>query len=104
MGNIKSAFMCKSQPKCDPFNYFKGARSYFLKFSSLFHLKNHHSKGVNLKFQLKRSSRLDERSNFVYLMLPISYCISIIIITITWQVFINIFQTEHFSAVKSAMR
>ena len=34
--------------------------------SFLFHLKNHHSKDVNFKFHLKRSSRLDVRSNFVY--------------------------------------
>ena len=40
----------------------KGARSYFSKFCCLFHLKNHHSKDVNLKFQLKRSSRLDLQS------------------------------------------
>ena len=40
----------------------KGAQSYFSKFCCLFHLKNHHSKDVNLKFQLKRSSRLDLQS------------------------------------------
>ena len=34
---------------------FEDAPSYFSKFSFLFHLKNHHSKGVNLKFQLKWS-------------------------------------------------
>ena len=81
----------------------KGARSYFSKFSSLFYLKNHHSKDVNFKFQLKRSSRLDIRSNFFILQLPISYCVSLIMVTITRQVFTNIFQMEHFSAVKFAM-
>ena len=35
-------------------------------FSFLFHLKNHHSKDVKLKFQLKRSSHLDVQSKFVY--------------------------------------
>ena len=43
----------------------KGARSYFSKFSFLFHLKNHHSKDVNFKFQSKQSSCLDVQSNFV---------------------------------------
>ena len=43
----------------------KGARSYFSKFISPFHMKNHYSKDVNFKL-LKRSNRLDLRSNFVY--------------------------------------
>ena len=48
------------RPKCFlPY----GAPSYFSKFSFLFHLKNHHSKIVNLKFQLKWSSHLDVGSN-----------------------------------------
>ena len=39
---------------------FKGARSHLSNFSVFFfHLKNHHSKDVNLKFLLKRSGRLD---------------------------------------------
>ena len=37
------------------------------------------------------------------LQLPISYCVSLIMVTITRHIFINIFQTEHFSAVKFAM-
>ena len=41
------------------FNLLKGVRSYFSKLVSLFHLQNRHSKDVNFKFQLKRSSRLD---------------------------------------------
>ena len=44
----------------------KGTRSYFSKFGFLFHLKNHHSKEVNLKFRLRRSICSDVRSNFVY--------------------------------------
>ena len=44
----------------------KDARSYFTKFSFLFHFKNHYYKDVNFKFQLKRSRRLDVQSNFVY--------------------------------------
>ncbi len=34
------------------------------------------------------------------LQLPIPYCISLIMVTITSHIFINIFQTVHFSAVK----
>ncbi len=34
------------------------------------------------------------------LQLPIPYCVSLIMVTITSYIFINIFQTVHFSAVK----
>ena len=44
-----------------PFFFF-----FFFKFSLWFHLKNHNSKDVNFKFQLKLSCRLDARSNYVY--------------------------------------
>ena len=40
---------------------------------------------------------------FCILQLPISYCVSLIMVTITRHVFINFFQREHFSAVKFAM-
>ena len=40
---------------------------------------------------------------FCVLQVPISYCVSLIMVTITRQVFINIFQTKHFSAVKFTM-
>ena len=33
----------------------------------------------------------------------ISYCVNLIMVTITKHIFINILQTEHFSAVKFAM-
>ena len=39
----------------------------------------------------------------LYIQLPISYCVSLIMVTITRHVFINIFQTEHFLAVKFSM-
>ena len=58
---------------CQDFNCFsafasfiKGARSYFSKLSFLFHLKDQHTKDINLKFELNRSSHLDAGSNFVY--------------------------------------
>ena len=37
---------------------------------------------------------------FCVLQLPISNCVSLIIVTKTVDIFINIFQTKHFSAVK----
>ena len=37
------------------------------------------------------------------LQLPIPYCVSIIMVTLTRHVFINIFQMEHIYAVKFAM-
>ena len=87
----------------DKLSWFKGAWSYFSKFSFLFHLKNHHFKDVNWEFQLKWSSHLDARSRFVYCSCQYFYCVSLIMVTITRHIFINIFQMEHFSAVKFAM-
>ena len=62
---IRIIFHEKDREKANMNSYIKGAWSYFSTFSFLFHLKNHHSKDVNFKFGLKRSSRLDVRSNFV---------------------------------------
>ena len=50
-------------------------------------MKNYHSKKVNLKFRLKKSSRLDARSSFAYYGYH------------NQARFHNIFQTEHFSAI-----
>ena len=63
---------------------------------------NCHSKDVNLKFGSKQSSCLDVRSKFVYCYC-LSYCINFVMVTITRLVFFNVFQTEHFPAVKFAM-
>ena len=66
-------------------------------FNFLFHLKDRHSKDVNWNGQ----------AVWMYeaiMHLPnISYCVSLIIVTTSRHVFINFFQTEHFSAVKFAM-
>ena len=63
---------------------FKGAQSYFSRFSFLFHLKNHLSKDVNFKFQLKQSSRLDVQTIlYIYCSCPYLYCVSLIMVTIT---------------------
>ena len=40
---------------------------------------------------------------FCILKLPISYCVSLIMVTITRHIFINFFQTEHLLEVKFAM-
>ena len=48
-----------SHPIPPTYSPLKGARSYFSKFSFVFHLKCHHTKDVNLKFQLNWSNRLD---------------------------------------------
>ena len=66
----------------------------FQNLSVLFHL-NYLFKDVNFKFQLKRSSCLDVLQ-FCILQLPISYCVSLIMVTITRHIFINIFERKTF--------
>ena len=56
----------------------------------LFHLKDHCSKDVNLKSQLKWSSHFGVRSSFVYCS-SLSYWVSLIMVTITRHIFIDIF-------------
>ena len=85
----------------------KDARSHCSKIINfLLYLKNHHSKDVNSKFLLKQSSRLDTYTKHVckrQLPVTVSYCVSLILVTITRHVFINIFQIEYTSAVKFVM-
>ena len=72
---------------------FKGARSYFLQFNFIFYSKDHHTKDVNLKFQLNWSNRLYVVSNnFVYCTCLYNYYVSFImhVVTITRHFFINI--------------
>ena len=84
----------------------KDAKSYFSKFSSLFPWKNHLSKDVNFKFRLKCSSRLDLQSNSEFCILHLTI---ILLCKCNYGYHnqpgfhTNIFQTEHFSAVKFAM-
>ena len=68
----------------------------FFKFTFLFHVKNHHSKNVSLKFWLKWSN-LDVRSNFVYFSCLYVTLWVLIMATLTRHVFITILQMEHFS-------
>ena len=84
------------------FYSFKGAQSFFSKFSFLFHLKDH-TQRCKFKISVETFKPSGCRKQFYILQLPISYCVSLIMVTITGHIFINIFQTEHFSAVKFAM-
>ena len=56
-------------------------------------------------FQLKRTSCLNIGSKYQYVHCSCLYlfCANLIMVTITRHVFINIFQTEHFSAIKCDM-
>ena len=57
-----------------------------------------------LNLQLKWSNHSNVRSKFVYCSyLAISQCVSVIMVTITGHIFINIFRMEHFSPVELAM-
>ena len=51
-------------------------QSYFSKFSFIFYLKGHHTKDVNLNFQLNWSNHLAVVSNFVYYSCPYNYYIT----------------------------
>ena len=55
---------------------------------------------LGLKFQLNQSNRLETRKGYVFML--ILHCVRLITVTITTSshIFINIFQTVHFSAVK----
>ena len=75
----------------------------FSKFSFLFHLMIHHSKDLDLKFQLKQSSGLMYEAILYIAVAYISCCVSLIMVTITRHIFISIFQTEQFSAAKFVM-
>ena len=70
----------------------------------MFHLKDYHTKDVNLKFQLTWSNSLDVVSNFIYIAVAYNdYYVSFIMVTITRHLFINIFQMQHLWAVKFHM-
>ena len=77
--------------------HLKGAWSYFPKFSLLFHLKINHSKDANLKFWLNWSSCSD---TVLYIAVAFIFLCKL---TISSNIFIDIFQAKHFPAVKFAM-
>ena len=79
----------------------KAARSYFSKFSFLFHLKNHHSGDVKFEISVETIKPFGRTNNFVYCSC-LSYCVSLIMVTITRHVFNDIFQRRHVSAVSFA--
>ncbi len=63
-------------------------------------MMRHHLKYLGFKFHLSRLNHLDTLRDYVKFQLPIPYCVSLIMVTITSHIFINIFQMVHFSAVK----
>ena len=68
------------------------------KLSFLFHLNNHHSKTENVTFWLKRPKPFAWRrtNQFCILQLPIFYCVSLVVVTITRHVFISLWEKfEH---------
>ena len=73
--------------------------SYFIiHFSKiLLHLKNHHFKDILFKILVKTVKLFGFMKQFC-MQLPISYCVILIMVTITRHIFINIFQSEqHFA-------
>ncbi len=52
------------------------------------------------QISVKSVKRFGYKKRFYILQLPIPYCVRLIMVTITTQNFINIFQTVHFPAIK----
>ena len=85
------------------FSFILRGWSSFSKFSFLLHLKNHHSKPVNLKFQLKQSSCFEYEAIW-YIAVALTLLCKVNYGSHNLpHVFINTVQMEHFSAVKFAM-
>ena len=57
----------------------------------------------NFQISVEAIKLLECTKQFCILQLPISYCVGLIMATITKHIFINIFQMKQFSAVKFAM-
>ena len=70
------------------FSFILRGWSSFSKFSFLLHLKNHHSKPVNLKFQIKQSSCFEyEAILYIAVALTLPYRVSLIMVPITCHTF-----------------
>ena len=65
-----------------------GAWSYFSKFSFLFHLNNHHSKNVNLQFQISVETVKPFESKKHILQFAVSYWDRLNMVTITKHIFV----------------
>ena len=85
--------LCKplvNEPKYFLQLIYSRSQSYFTKLSFLFHLKNHHSKDVNLKFYFETVKPLGGTKQFRVLDLPIPFCVSLTMVTIiTRHIFIK---------------
>ncbi len=58
------------------------------------------SKKSWLQLSVKSVKRFGYKNRLCILQLSVPYCVSLIMVTITSRIFINIFQTVHFPAVK----
>ncbi len=52
------------------------------------------------QISVKSVKRFGYKKRLCILQLPIPYCVGLVMVTITSHIFINIFQTVHFSAMK----
>ena len=78
----------------------KGARSYFSKFRFSVSFKESSLQRCKFEISVEMVKPFRYTKQICILQLPIiSYCISLIMVTITRHVFINILQTECFSAL-----
>ena len=64
----------------------------------MFHLNSYQSEDLNFNFNLN-SQAFWMYEAILYMQLPISYCVSLIVVTITRHVCINFFQMEQLSDV-----
>ncbi len=62
-------------------------------------MMHHHLKYLGFKFHLTLEP-FGHKTTLRILQLPIPYCVSLFMVTITSHIFINNFQKVHFSAVK----
>ena len=97
--------LCLFFPFCFVFGVFrhpfKGAQSlFFSKFSFLFHFKESSLQSYKFKIWVKPVKPFGCTKQFCVFQLPTFYCVSLITVTITRHVFINIFQTEYYFSCK----
>ena len=83
--------------------YIKGAWSYFSKFSFLFSFEESSLQRCESEFSVELVNSFGCTKQICIFQLPISYCVSFIMVTITRHIFTGIFQMERFLAVKFAM-
>ena len=75
----------------------KGAWSDFSEWSFFIQMMCHHRRNIGLKFQLKQSCHLDTWRAYAYynITLSIPYCVSLIMFTISSQIFLLISSKQY---------